>query len=117
MTAKRRVTWNEVWEESWAVWLVAVFVLILIATGLMSQRGVEWMAITKLVAIAAVVIAASKLRDEWVAGAAMLLLVVAVVPWALVELERGKWVETAILAAMVVLTLRLGNAVGDAGAR
>jgi hypothetical protein len=108
MTAKRRVAWNEVWEEWWAVGLVAALVVFFVAVGLISPRGVEWLEIAKVVAIAAAVIATSKLRREWVTGAAMLA-ALALVGLALAAMERGRWVEAVILAATVVLTLRLAN--------
>lgn len=107
-TAKRRTDWNAVWERAWPEALVAAFVVLCVVVGLRSPRGVEWLEIGKVVALAAAVIAASKLRREWVTGAAMLA-ALALVGLALAAMERGSWVEAVILAATVVLTLRLAD--------
>jgi hypothetical protein len=110
MTAKRRGEWVEVAQQTGVVLTVAA---VLLAAGLMSGRPArgEWVATAKLVAIAEVVVATSKLRGKWVAGTAMLM-ILPMVTWGLVALVRGEWVGTAILAAMVVLTVKLADGGG-----
>jgi hypothetical protein len=90
--------------------VAAVLLMVGLFTALASGRpvGSELVAITKLLAVYAAVVAAVKLRDEWVEKA-LAWAAVGVLSLAVAALGRGEWWQAAILAVAVVLAGRLYN--------